>query len=62
MKNINLSNNKFCIDSRDIKKNSIFICLKGKKTNGHNFVKKNIKKNCKFIINKKFKLEKKLQI
>lgn len=41
MKNINLSNNKFCIDSRDIKKNSIFICLKGKKTNGHNFVKKN---------------------
>ena len=62
MKNINLSNNKFCIDSRDIKKNSIFICLKGKKTNGHNFVKKNIKKNCKFIINKKFKLEKKFNI
>ena len=62
MKNINLSNNKFCIDSRDIGKNSIFVCLKGKKTNGHNFVRQNIKKNCKFIINKKFKLGKKFNI
>ena len=58
MKNINLSNNKFCIDSRDIKKNSKFICLKGNKTIGHNFVRKNIKKNFKLKNNKKFKLKK----
>ncbi len=61
MNNINLKkikNIKFCIDSRELKRSSIFFCLKGKKTDGHNFVNKYIKKNCKFYVKKEFKLRK----
>ena len=35
-------NINFCIDSRELKKSNIFFCLKGKKTDGHNFVNKTL--------------------
>ena len=38
-----INNIKFCIDSRELKRSNTFFCLKGKKTDGHNFVNKNIK-------------------
>jgi len=53
-----MNNIKFCIDSRELKRSNIFFCLKGKKTDGHNFVNKHIKKNCKFYVKNKFKLRK----
>ena len=53
-----INNIKFCIDSRELKRSNTFFCLKGKKTDGHNFVNKNIKKNCKFYVKNKFKLRK----
>ena len=53
-----MNNIKFCIDSRELKRSNIFFCLKGKKTDGHNFVNKHIKKNCKFYVKNKFKLSK----
>ena len=53
-----MNNIKFCIDSRELKRSNIFFCLKGKKTDRHNFVNKHIKKNCKFYVKNKFKLSK----
>ncbi len=61
MNNINfnkIKNINFCIDSREFKKSNIFFCLKGKNTDGHKFVDKHIKKNCKFYVKNKFKLKK----
>ena len=35
---------KFSIDSRTIKKDDVFICIKGKSYDGHNFIKDSLKK------------------
>ena len=45
--NLNIINKKYYIDSRDVKENSAFICLKGNNNDGHkfiNYVLKNFKK------------------
>ena len=33
----NILNKRFFIDSRDVKENSVFICIKGKNNDGHKF-------------------------
>ena len=42
MKNLNLNQNiinkNYFIDSRDVKENSVFICIKGPNNDGHNYV------------------------
>ena len=35
---------KFSIDSRTIKKDDVFICIKGKSYDGHDFIKDSLKK------------------
>ncbi len=45
--NLNIINKKYYIDSRDVKENSAFICLKGNNNDGHKFINhvlKNFKK------------------
>ncbi len=45
--NLNIINTKYYIDSRDVKENSAFVCLKGTNNDGHkfiNYVLKNFKK------------------
>ena len=45
--NLNIINQKYYIDSRDVKEDSVFICLKGNNNDGHkfiNYVLKNFKK------------------
>ena len=47
--NLNIINKKYYIDSRDVKEDSAFICLKGNNNDGHkfiNYVLKNFKNNC----------------
>lgn len=39
-----------CYDSRKIKKNSVFVCIKGSKINGHNFINRAIKNGAAAII------------
>ena len=61
--NLNIINKKYYIDSRDVKEDSAFICLKGNNNDGHkfiNYVLKNFKKtivigekNSKYIKNYK---------
>ena len=49
----------FITDSREVKKNSLFLAIKGKKNDGNNFIAKAIKKGASVIIsskvNKKYK-------
>lgn len=47
-KNISIDNIR--IDSRKVKKNDLFICIKGKNYDGHNFIKEAIKAGAKAII------------
>ena len=41
------------IDSRDIKKNNLFLALKGKKSDGNKFINISIKKGAKYIVSSK---------
>ena len=41
------------IDSRDIKKNNLFLTLKGKKNNGKDFIAKALKKGASYIVSSK---------
>ena len=43
-------NKKIFIDSREVKENSIFICIKGKKKDGHSFAKKILKNFLNVIV------------
>ena len=58
-KHNNFNNIKYrnvSINSKNIKKNDIFFAIKGKKNDGHNFVKEVIKKGAiKCVVNKKLK-------
>jgi UDP-N-acetylmuramoyl-tripeptide--D-alanyl-D-alanine ligase len=52
--NIKISN--FVINSKEVKKGSVFFAIKGKKTDGHFYVKDAIKKGCSIcVVKKKFK-------
>lgn len=58
--NKNIINKKFFIDSRNVTENSVFICIKGKKNDGHKYIKfvlKNFKKTL-VICEKKSKYSK----
>ncbi|MDC3104460.1 UDP-N-acetylmuramoyl-L-alanyl-D-glutamate--2,6-diaminopimelate ligase [Candidatus Pelagibacter bacterium] len=54
-----LNNDKFfrvngiAIDSRDVKKDNIFLTIKGKNRDGNNFINKALKKGAKFVISSK---------
>ena len=49
-----------CINSKEAKKNSIFIAIKGKRTDGHLYVNEALKKGCDIaVVKKNFKIEKK---
>ena len=51
--------NKLKINSKDLVRGDVFLCLKGKKTHGNKFIKEAIQKNVKYIItNKKFNFKK----
>ena len=45
--------NEIKIDSRDIKKNNLFLAIKGKNNDGNKFVSKAIKKGASLIISSK---------
>jgi UDP-N-acetylmuramoyl-L-alanyl-D-glutamate--2,6-diaminopimelate ligase len=47
---LNVEINNICYDSRKVDKNSVFICIKGSKVNGHNFINKAIKSGAAAII------------
>lgn len=52
--------NNICINSKEAKKNSIFIAIKGKRTDGHLYVNEALKKGCNIaVVKKNFKVEKK---
>ena len=54
---------KITINSKEVKKNSIFFAIKGKKTDGHLFAKEALKKGAKYrCVNKTLKLQKKIKI
>ena len=54
LKNINY--NGVSINTKTIKKNDLFFAIRGKKTDGHKFVKEAIKKGAiKSVISKKIK-------
>ena len=44
---------KITINSKEVKKNSIFFAMKGKKTDGHLFAKEALKKGAKYVVVKK---------
>ena len=44
---------KITINSKEVKKNSIFFAIKGKKTDGHLFAKEALKKGAKYAVVKK---------
>ncbi len=46
------------IDSRDIKKNNLFLALKGKKSDGNKFINISIKKGAKYIVSSKKNVKK----
>ena len=46
----NFFNKKIFIDSREVKENSIFICIKGEKKDGHSFAKKILKNFLNVIV------------
>ena len=41
------------IDSRDVKKNDLFIAIKGKKKDGNEFISKALEKGANFIVSSK---------
>ncbi|KFX72109.1 MAG: hypothetical protein FF85_03240 [alpha proteobacterium QL1] len=45
--------NNICINSKEAKKNSIFIAIKGKRTDGHLYANEALKKGCNIAIVKK---------
>ena len=45
------------IDSRKVKKNSLFICIKGKNDDGHNYIEKVLKKSICIIVEKDIKVK-----
>lgn len=47
---LNLEITSICYDSRKVEKNSVFVCIKGSKANGHNFINKAIKNGATAII------------
>lgn len=47
---LNVEINNICYDSRKVDKNSVFICIKGSKVNGHNFINKAVKSGAAAII------------
>ena len=47
------NSNKIKINSKDIKKNDIFLALKGKKIHGNNYAKKAIKNGASLVISNK---------
>lgn len=47
----------FCVDTRNIKENSLFICLKGEKSDGHTHIPDAINKNAIALLAEKGKLE-----
>ena len=51
--NINEKYNEIKINSKEIKKNDIFVAIVGKKFDGHNFIDEAIKKGAKIIITSK---------
>ena len=52
--------NNICINSKEATKNSIFIAIKGKRTDGHLYVNEALKNGCDIaIVKKNFKIEKK---
>ena len=54
MKNIKINKfNGFSIDSRSVKKNNLFLTLKGKKYHGSKFITQALQKGAKFIITSK---------
>ena len=56
-KNINITSSS--INSKEVKKGSIFFAIKGKKTDGHFYIKEVLRKNSEMIVVKKnFKLPK----
>ena len=55
---LNVEINNICYDSRKVDINSVFICIKGSKSNGHNFINKAIKNGAAaIIIEEEFQLE-----
>ena len=51
---------KITINSKEVKKNSIFFAIKGEKTNGHLFAKEALKKGAKYaVVKQNFKVTKK---
>lgn len=47
---LNVEITSICYDSRKVDKNSAFVCIKGSKVNGHNFINKAIKNGAAAII------------
>lgn len=47
---LNIEITSVCYDSRKVDKNSVFICIKGSKVNGHDFINKAIKNGAAAII------------
>ena len=47
--------NRLSIDSREIKKNNLFLAIKGKNNDGHNYISKAIKKGASHVISSKIK-------
>lgn len=47
---LNVEITGICYDSRKVNENSIFVCIKGSKANGHNFINKAIKNGAAAII------------
>lgn len=43
----------FVINSKEVKKGSVFIAVKGKKTDGHFYIQDAIQKRCRFVVVKK---------
>ena len=53
-KNINVGNfDGLAIDSRMVKKNNLFLTIKGKNNDGNKFISKAIKKGAKYIVSSK---------
>lgn len=47
---LNVEITSICYDSRKVDKNSLFVCIKGSKVNGHNFINKAIRNGAAAII------------
>ena len=54
-KNFHYSFNNLAVDSRDIKKNNLFLAIKGKNKDGNNFISMSIKKGAAIIVSSEIK-------